>query len=165
MIKMDQRLKGLEPVIDKRAKVLILGSFPSFMSLGGQQYYANPRNQFWNLMVDVLGWRSIPEEYAAKRRLLLREGVALWDVVESCHREGSLDGKIRDCCFNDIPGLLKDHPGIRAIFLNGRKAEKLFKATFSGLSAKVLYLPSSSPANARMPFSRKVKLWRRIKTR
>jgi len=164
LIQMGQRLYGLLPIIDKRAKVLILGSFPGADSLKYRQYYAHSRNQFWKIISVVLKKDIASMAYDQKKKTLLQCGVGLWDVIRSCCRKGSLDGNITDCRFNDIPGLVKKYPNISAIFLNGRKAEKSFKIAFPTLSKKALYLSSSSPANARMTLRQKAKLWRRIET-
>jgi TDG/mug DNA glycosylase family protein len=161
---MKSGLQGLLPIIDKRTKVLILGSFPGCDSLKHRQYYAHSRNHFWEIASVVLNKDIASLGYNRKKKALLQNGIGLWDVIRSCRRKGSSDGKIANYCINDITGLVKKYPNIQAIFLNGRKAENLFKAAFPVLSEKAFYLPSSSPANAGMPLTQKVNLWRKIKT-
>ncbi|MCX5668909.1 MAG: DNA-deoxyinosine glycosylase [Candidatus Omnitrophica bacterium] len=161
---MNLRLQGLQPIIDKRTKVLILGSFPGSDSLKMKQYYAYRRNQFWEIMSDMLKKDIMSLRYNRKKEDLLQNGVGLWDVVKSCRRTGSLDEKITDCRFNDLTKLVKKYSNIRVIFLNGRKSEKLFKTGFPTLKSKVLYLPSTSPANATITLNRKIKLWRKMRT-
>lgn len=155
-------LKGLKPIIDERTKVLILGSFPGEYSRKKKQYYAYPQNQFWNIMSAVLNKDIVSLEYSQKKANLLANGLGLWDVVKSCRRKGSLDGEIKDCRFNNIMKFIRRHPSIRFIFLNGRKSEELFKTAFPSLQKKSLYLPSSSPANARMTLKQKIRHWSRI---
>ena len=87
---------GLPHLLDENTKVLILGSFPGQEALEKEQYYINSRNQFWRLMKEILGWQAIPDEDNKRRSLLLSKGIGLWDVFESCSREGSSDSKIRN---------------------------------------------------------------------
>lgn len=154
------------PVIDDRSRVLILGSMPGKASLRAQQYYAHPRNLFWHFMELLLGVdRSLP--YEARKQSLLDRGVALWDVLESCTRETSLDADIdpRTMVANDIVGLLDRHTSIQAICFNGAKSAAVFQrhtaAKLARPGAVVLHaLPSTSPANASIPFDTKLEAWR-----
>jgi TDG/mug DNA glycosylase family protein len=158
------RITGLPPVIGTSPGTLVLGSFPSVLSLCRREYYANPRNQFWRIIGQILGIdHRLP--YAVRAARLGEHRVALWDVVHSCCRDGSADAAIRDPIFNDIAGLLDAHRTIRCMLLNGRAAGMYF----SGLDlclpepVTVRVLPSTSPANARYPLSEKVKLWEIIR--
>jgi TDG/mug DNA glycosylase family protein len=162
----DIRLKGLKPVIDQKSHILILGTFPSELSLKTQQYYANPRNHFWEIMDQILDV-PITASYHRRISLLRAQGVGLWDVIESCTRPGSSDDAIRDDVPNDIIGLLSSHPGISYVALNGRIAEVWMRTLLreKEFSDKIIfeYLPSTSPANTRYSKSEKVKIWSRIK--
>lgn len=156
-------LVGLRPILKPKARILILGSMPSPSSLGQRQYYAFAQNQFWRLQAEVLQ-ATLPDTYKARKDMLTDHGIALWDVIHSCRRRGALDSRIRDATPNHIPRLLKRAPGIRAIFVNGRTAEKMLERYWGEeLSIPVLYLPSSSPANAGMNFSQKRKEWTKIR--
>lgn len=161
------RLQGLPPLAARKARVLILGSMPGAASLQAQQYYAHPHNLFWPFMQELLGIdRTLP--YARRTRLLTARGVAVWDVIASCERRGSLDADIRDETVNDFPAFLAAHPRLEAIFLNGRKAEATFRRHALPLLGERLAgrepvaLPSTSPANASVDRHRKLAAWRRI---
>lgn len=150
------------PVIGKSPKVLILGSLPGAMSLKLGQYYGHRRNKFWELLGGALGedLRRLP--YERRLRRLKARGIALWDVVAEARRPGSLDSAIRGERHNAVAELIETIKP-RAIFLNGRKAAAAFRRCAPGIPAFVL--PSSSPANASVPWARKVRAWRRVAAR
>ncbi|NYT05269.1 MAG: DNA-deoxyinosine glycosylase [Methanomicrobiales archaeon] len=157
------RYAGLPPVIGSEAAVLILGSFPSIQSLAAQEYYGNPQNQFWRIM-GALDLADPHDPYPVRCRSLTSRGVALWDVIASCRREGSGDAAIRDPVPNPVPGLLAMHPGIRLVVLNGKGGAGRWFARFfpelaGGVAPRVAILPSTSPAHARLSLSAKVREW------
>jgi TDG/mug DNA glycosylase family protein len=158
------RLTGLPAVSGPAPRVLILGSFPSRLSLERGEYFANPRNRFWPLLEVLSGIRAdLP--YRERVRLLSSKRIALWDVVASCRREGSGDAALREPAINDIPRILQTSPSIRLIILNGSTAGHLFHRKFrTGIrpSLKVLTLPSTSPANARFTLPKLVEQWKVI---
>ncbi len=155
--------QGLSPVFGTDPRVLILGSFPSPLSLDAGEYYGNPRNRFWDVMECLLG---IPASlsYQERIRRIGSTGIALWDVIGSCEREGALDSRIRNAHVNDIPAVLDRYESIRTIGLNGSAAGMYFQKAWPGEfpGARVIVLPSTSPANARMRFSEKVQKWASI---
>ena len=164
---------GLAPVSGSNPSVLILGSYPSVQSLLRQEYYGNPRNQFWKIMQMVFSFPSVFPELPYEDRLnyLTERGIAIWDVVESCSRKGSSDSSIHDTIPNDIRAFLKDHPSIRCIALNGKTgAGHWFKRYFSHLADPenkdtglvILQLPSTSPAYAGMSIAGKAAAWEGI---
>jgi TDG/mug DNA glycosylase family protein len=138
---------------------------PSVASLEKQQYYGNPRNAFWPLMAELLGFK-LSTDYASNVAQILNKHIAIWDVIGECVRPGSLDNAIVRGSerINSIPGLLADYPGLTRIGLNGGTAAKLFKQhCLPGLKADhltICNLPSTSPANAGMNFSAKCDAWR-----
>lgn len=157
-------IESFPPIADARARLLILGSIPGIASLQAGQYYAHPRNQFWRILGELLGFDSTAD-YAAKTRALQDAGVALWDVVKACHRPGSLDANIdkQSIVANDFAGFLQTHPGIEQIFFNGATAEHTFQRLVrphlqSGLQFR--RLPSTSPANAGQSYQQKLEIWR-----
>ncbi|HEU5468149.1 MAG TPA: DNA-deoxyinosine glycosylase [Steroidobacteraceae bacterium] len=161
-----KRLKGFPPISDRRARVLVLGSMPSEASLAAGQYYAYRHNQFWRIAGEICGVDP-GAPYARRRASLKRRRIALWDVVESCVRPGSLDAAIRDDTVrvNDFAAFLAAHPGIRRVCFNGRKAESAWRRHVQPrLSAtrKLEYrlLPSTSPAHAGMGYRAKLRAWR-----
>ncbi|MDR1741416.1 MAG: DNA-deoxyinosine glycosylase [Synergistaceae bacterium] len=143
------RIHSFAPIVGREPRVLILGSMPSAASLALGRYYGNERNHFWRLMSAVL---DEPEraDYAERTATLERRRVALWDAVCSCVRPGSLDADIRDEAPNDVNGLITASPTIRAVFFNGKAAERLyFKYNESLPGLSYFPLPSSSPVPRR----------------
>lgn len=159
------------PVARAGARVLVLGSMPGIASLEAQQYYAHPRNAFWWVMEELFGVdRAL--SYAKRTKALAAEGVALWDVLAECRREGSLDADIeRDSIVpNDIAGFLARHRRVRALCFNGRKSREVFdrhvvRALPADLAARVSLhdLPSTSPAHAGMTWETKRDKWSVVK--
>ncbi len=167
MNRIPSREYGLPPVIGNEPKVLILGSFPSKMSLAAQLYYANPRNHFWRIIQILF---SLDDDRATRenQQALKECHVALWDMIASrSFQTGAMDRDIRDPVMNDIPAFLREHPTIRFIGLNGSKAAECFKkviyeAPFHSSPIVIMRLPSTSPANATYPFWQKLEQWRVI---
>ncbi len=144
---MSARLTAFPPIESPASHTLILGSMPSVRSLELSQYYAHPQNRFWPLMFEVFG-RAPSDEYGARRSLLLEHGIALWDVLKACEREGSLDASIRAAEVNDFDGFFIAHPALTRVLLNGTHAATVFRRharAKEGLT--VISLPSTSPAN------------------
>lgn len=153
---------GLPPLWDPRARWLVLGSFPSQASLAGRCYYGHPRNHFWFLVASVLG-EAAPEGWPARRDWLLDRGLAVWDVVASCRRQGSLDQDIRQAVPNDIPDLVARLPRLETILLNGGTAARLFARFFPDFAGRfprlrLVVLPSSSPVPTARYRQREAKL-------
>ena len=149
----------MAPVIGVTPRVLILGSFPSEKSLDTGQYYANVRNQFWRLTGAILGFDAdLP--YPQRTAAITEHGVALWDVVHSCRRAGSLDSKIdrKSLVFNDFDVFLGSHPTIDRVYVNGLTAFELFTRQSAVAATR---LPSSSGALT-MSFDDKLAAWRTI---
>lgn len=150
------------PISAPTARILILGSMPGEASLRAQQYYAHPMNAFWRIMGELFG--AGPEmPYENRARVLQREGVAVWDVLKSCTRPGSLDQNIRDEIPNDFAWLFAEHTRLSLIGLNGGKAAASFKKHAAHMCpghVRVTQLPSTSPAHASRSFAEKLALWR-----
>jgi TDG/mug DNA glycosylase family protein len=155
-------VRSFAPIAAPDAKILILGSMPGVASLAAGEYYAHPRNAFWPIMGHLFGaGPDLP--YAERVGRLKERKVAVWDVLQSCEREGSLDSAIRAEVPNDFPAFLAAHPGIRIIGLNGGKAAASFRrhaAHHLPAGAAVSLLPSTSPAHAARSFEQKCALWR-----
>lgn len=153
--------KSFPPVVPERMKILILGSMPGEASLQAAQYYAHPRNAFWPIMARICGF---PEGLPYNERLekLRLHQIALWDVLENCVRQGSLDSAIREARYNRIDELLAGHPETIKIFCNGNAAYNYLKRAFGCIfnEYKAEALPSTSPANARVNFETKLQIWR-----
>lgn len=166
------RLQGLPPLVSEHTTILVLGSFPGGRSLELRQYYAHPHNHFWPIMQSLWpdAWAQAQREadlagYEARCVWLLSRGVGLWDVYESCLREGSLDADIRDAQLNDFAALGARLPHLRAIAHNGgesfRHARRL-RLALPDERIAIHRLPSSSPANASWSFARKQQAWREV---
>jgi hypoxanthine-DNA glycosylase len=158
-------LYGLPPIAGEGAGCLILGNMPSVMSLSGQQYYANPRNAFWRITGDIFGFdASAP--YDARIAALTANGIAVWDVLRSCRRAGSLDSAVeRDSMVpNDFGGFFEGHPSITRVFFNGAAAEQNFNRLVRVMpDLQYQRLPSTSPAQT-MPYAEKLAMWREAVT-
>lgn len=150
------------------ATVLILGSMPGTRSLQLGEYYGHTRNRFWRIMEGLVGLDP-DAPYAVRRDQLTRAGIALWDVLKYCSREGSLDRSIIEDSEvpNEIAAELESHAAIQAVALNGKKAARAFaKRIMPDLGAEarrrvhILELPSTSPANAARSLASLVDEWR-----
>lgn len=131
------------------------------MSLAAQEYYGNPRNTFWRIMGEVLGFDA-GAPYPQRVTVLLGHQIAVWDVLRSCRRAGSLDSAIeRDSMVaNDFESFFESHPGISRVIFNGAAAEANFSrlARCDGAPAGIR-VPSTSPAQT-MRYADKLKAWR-----
>jgi len=158
-----EKITSFEPVIGNNAKVLILGSMPGVKSLEVKEYYGFRQNQFWKIMGDLFLF-NIDLGYEERKGKLIENKVALWDVIHTCTREGSLDKNIQDIEVNDSSGFMIDNPSITTIMLNGGKAsdifKKHFKHQFKGIDVLTLY--STSSANA-IKYEKKLEQWSIIK--
>jgi len=150
--------RGLLPITGPEPRILILGSFPSVLSLAHREYYGNPRNRFWAVMEEIF---DVPAAlpYSERTRRLTEEKVALWDVVRECTREGSADSRIRNPLPNDIAGFIQAHPSVRLVALNGSTASRFYHRFAEVPDIPSVTLPSTSPANASVTFGEKVKAW------
>lgn len=163
---MESSIESFPPIIDAGARLLILGSMPGVASLRAQQYYAHPRNAFWQIMQRILGFPKTAT-YAEKTAALVAGGIGLWDVMRSCERSGSLDADIKEQSIqpNDFVILFREHPHIVRVLFNGLTAERTFHKrvwpALSGMAPGItrLRLPSTSPAMAGMSFEEKLALW------
>ncbi len=153
--------EGFPPIAAPDARILVLGSLPGDRSIAAQQYYAHPRNAFWPIMEVLYGIRGSYEERCDG---LEAHRIALWDVLRSSVRPGSLDARIDldTARANDFVAFLAAHRQLGRIVFNGRKAEQLFHrfVELPGSSIDLVGLPSTSPAYAAMPFSGKLEKWR-----
>ncbi len=162
-------VNSFPPIANPSAEILILGSMPGLASLKANQYYAHPRNGFWRILANIYGFNA---EFSYENRVksLIASKVAVWDVLKSCERQGSLDSAIikhsRLC--NDFETFLKQHPNIQLIAFNGKEAEKIFnrlvlpKTESLTISKNFInvYLPSSSPTNTQT-LEEKVNFWKK----
>ena len=116
---------NINPIYNKDSNILILGSFPSVKSRQEKFFYAHPQNRFWKVVSTIFN-EPLPQTIDAKKQMLLRNNIAIWDVIKSCDIVGSSDSSIENVAVNDIESLLKS-TNIKRIFANGDKSYKLFK--------------------------------------
>jgi hypoxanthine-DNA glycosylase len=152
--------KSFQPIIDLTSRVLVLGSMPGVQSLEQQKYYANPQNQFWRIIYSLFDTPLDPD-YHNRIAFIKEKGIGLWDVLESCDREGSLDSNIRNEKANDFEHLFKTFSNIHCVLFNGAKAYEAFRKgvgfdPFGFITFE--RLPSTSPANAQR-FEQKLSEW------
>ena len=157
---------GFAPIAAPDANVLILGSLPSKQSLQKQEYYGNPQNAFWRVMGELFG--AGPDvTYVKRSHTLQQNGIAVWDVLKSSVRPGSMDAAIdlSTAKPNDFPMFFDRHPDIELVCFNGKKARELYERLVApqigGNIGSLEYksMPSTSPAYAAMSFDEKVRQW------
>lgn len=134
---------------------------PGEASLRKAQYYGHPQNAFWRLMSALLN-EPYSEDYAQRTAMLLRHGIALWDVVHQCERIGSLDSHIRNPQINDFASFFSLHPAVRRVYFNGQTAYNLFRKHV-GFASGITFtrLGSTSPTHA-VAFEKRIADWSRI---
>ncbi len=160
-------VRSFPPIATPEARVLVLGSMPGIASLAAGEYYAHPRNAFWKLLGQLLGFDPA-NPYRERVVAVQRAGIAVWDVLQSCERVGSLDTAILPATESaqDFGKFFRQHRALEALYFNGTKAETTFRRhVLPGLKAFALpmtRLPSTSPANASIPWEQKLAAWRQI---
>jgi hypoxanthine-DNA glycosylase len=151
--------RSFPPIVDDRARVLVLGTLPGEESLRRGEYYAHPRNLFWPIIFALFDGAPA-ESYPDRLAFLRAHSIAAWDVCEVGEREASADSMIRREVPNVIDRLLDEYPSIRAVAFNGTTARRLYDRHFPRRPALAyLALPSTSPAHARIGFAEKLARW------
>ena len=149
---------NIAPVFNSQSEILILGSFPSDASRKAGFAYGHPQNRFWKLLADICG-ELLPVTPGEKMELLYNNKIAIWDVIASCDITGSSDASIVNVTPNDI-SIILDRCNISAIFANGRTAQKLYDKYIKVVTEReIVYLPSTSPANASFSYKRLYDSW------
>lgn len=152
----------IPPLFGENSHTLILGSFPSVKSREAMFFYGHPQNRFWSVLAMIYGVDK-PETIEEKKKLILENNLALWDVIASCEITGSSDSSISDVTANDLDIIIKNSK-IERIFVNGKTAEKYYnKYTYPKTGIKAICLPSTSPANAAWKVERLVESWKIIR--
>lgn len=160
-------LLSFPPIANVSARVLILGTMPGKESLRAAQYYAHPRNAFWQIMGDLVG-AGFDLAYEVRVQKLTGAGIAVWDVLASCTRESSLDSDIdaETLVVNDFESFYNAHPKITDVFFNGAIAEKFYRlhaqTPHQHRALNYQRLPSTSPAHAGMRYAQKLEAWKVI---
>ena len=161
-MKSETIIHPIPPVYNEKSRVLILGSFPSVKSREFGFFYGHPQNRFWRVIAAVFD-EKIPESIEEKKAILLRNGVAVWDVIHSCEISGSADSSIKNAIPNDINHIIKESR-IERIFTNGKKSDELYRKYLEQQTGiKAICLPSTSPANAAWSLEKLTEEWKIIK--
>ena len=148
----------IKPLYDNNSEILILGSFPSVKSREQMFFYGHPQNRFWRVTAAVFG-DEVPRTIEEKKTFLLKNRVALWDVIASCEISGSSDSSIKSVTPNNLSQII-DKGKIKRIFVNGKTAEKYYnKYTRDKIGMEAVCLPSTSPANAAWNMEKLIKAW------
>ena len=152
---------------------------PSVVSIEEAFYYAHPRNAFWPIMESLLkasefqagGGEQNPKALKTiedKKQACDSLGIYLWDVLQACQRQGSLDSAIQSPEANDFAAVFREYPSIKTVAFNGQAAQKLFKKEVlkkQKLSDDLIddltfiTLPSTSPAYAAITLEDKRLFW------
>ena len=150
------------PVVDENCRILILGSFPSVKSREDGFFYGHPQNRFWRMLAAILE-EPVPQGIPEKKALLLRHGIALWDVIASCEIRGSSDQSIKNAVPNDL-SIIFETAQIQRIFTNGGTATRLYARYLQKATGReAVMLPSTSPANAACSLPMLIDAWRVIR--
>ncbi|MEY8760475.1 DNA-deoxyinosine glycosylase [Chryseobacterium tongliaoense] len=158
---MQNRISSFPPLIDPSSRILILGSIPGVKSLEKQQYYAHPQNKFWAIIFELFN-EEFTTDYTERLNILKKHHIAVWDVIDSCERKGSLDSEIKNEEANQIAELLEEYPNIKAIFCNGGKSYKnLQKILGKNYQLPIFLLPSTSPLHT-ISFEKKLEEWKAV---
>ncbi len=157
-----RQIHTIEPVFDKNSRILILGSFPSVKSRETRFFYGHPQNRFWKTLAAVTGGEC-PVTVGEKKKFLLDNRIAVWDVIKSCDIEGSSDSSIKNVIANDFDGIFKT-ADIRAVYANGTASYNLYRKYCEKKTGReIVKLPSTSPANAGYSLERLIACWSVIK--
>lgn len=148
-----------EPVFDKNSKILVLGTLPSVKSRENNFYYGHPQNRFWKLIAALCDEDIVPQTIEEKKQMLLRNHIAVWDVISECDIIGSSDSSIKNVVPVDLSVIL-DNADIDRIYANGGKAYELYmKYQYGKIGREIIKLPSTSPANAAYSLERLLECW------
>lgn len=151
----------IPPLFDESSQTLILGSFPSVKSREAEFFYGHPQNRFWTVVAKLYGCEK-PVTVEEKKKLVLENKLAMWDVIQSCEIQGSADSTISNVTANDL-SIILNNSKVDRIFVNGKTAEKYYKKyTYPETGIKAVCLPSTSPANAAWSIDRLVEAWKII---
>lgn len=152
------RLHGILVVIEMKESASIL-MYLHYISCQKWDRKERMNNRFWKLLAKLTG-EELPMTIPQKKAFLLRNHIALWDVIESCSIRGSSDTSIKDVKVNDFSQILAES-SITRIYANGGKAYELYaKYAEPNTGIKAVKLPSTSPANAAWSLEQLENEWR-----
>ncbi|HEX8576760.1 MAG TPA: DNA-deoxyinosine glycosylase [Flavobacterium sp.] len=153
-------IESFLPIITTDTKILILGTMPGQISLNRQEYYGNKNNHFWRIMFSVFNEHNAINDYDAKIQLLQDNNIGLWDTLQHCERQGSLDIHIKNHQVNNFDHLFTQFPNIKKVLFNGKDSHKFFFKQYGQIEGiRYFIMPSTSPANT-MTFEKKLAFWK-----
>lgn len=156
---------ALPPIVDEATEYLVLGTMPGEQSLLKREYYNNPRNHFWNIISLAFNEGKQFADYTHKLKILAANKIGLWDVLNTCEREGSLDASIKSYTFNELGRLFEDFPNIKKVIFNGQDSYKYFKSLAINNGGKQYHqLTSTSSANTHKTVEKKAEEWKAVLT-
>jgi hypoxanthine-DNA glycosylase len=154
--------EALPPIADTDTEILILGTLPSDNSLVNQQYYNNPRNQFWKIIFSIFNDGLVIENYDNRIGLLKRHKIGLWDVLKSCDREGSSDAAIKNPIANDFKTFFDKHTKIKTLIFNGKDSFSFYRQFINfNFEKSLVQLNSTSSLNTHQKIDQKTEEWDR----
>jgi hypoxanthine-DNA glycosylase len=141
-------VRGFDPIVGNDAQVLILGTLPGGVSLIRQEYYADSGNAFWFIVQQLFGIEQTTT-YKERTQGLIKNHIAIWDVLKCAERHGSLgqdsslDKKIvpKTEVANNFAAFFRAYPSIRNVFFNGDPP----KQYFDQLVVPVLQMDAETP--------------------
>ncbi len=152
------QIHNIEPIWDCNSRILILGSFPSVKSREMAFFYGHPQNRFWKVIANIYE-EELPKTIDEKKEMLLKNKIAIWDVIKSCDIIGSADNSIKNVVPNNLDIIFKN-ANIENIYVNGNQALNLYnKYLLPIIKIKATLLPSTSPANATYSFEKLCTIW------
>ncbi|MBO9584428.1 MAG: DNA-deoxyinosine glycosylase [Flavobacterium sp.] len=152
--------KALHPLIDNSTIILIMGTMAGEQSIAKQQYYANRGNLFWKILFSIFE-EEFSASYEDRKALVQKYNIGLWNVLQSCKREGSSDATITEETINDFESLHQQYPNIKYVFFESKAAAKYFqKHTIPQEGIIYMTLPSTSGLNAGLTTAEKTAQWR-----
>lgn len=152
-------IQSFPPFVNFSTQTLILGTMPGITSLEKKEYYAHPRNHFWKIIFTLFDSLPITENFDEKIKVLQKNDIGLWDVLQNCERKGSLDIHIKNHQENDFKMLFAQFPKINKIVFNGKESHKFFLKKFGQIEGITYFvMPSTSPANT-ISFDKKLEIW------
>ncbi len=150
-----------KPFYNKDSEILILGSLPSVKSRELNFYYMHPQNRFWQILECLYNVEL--DTMAKKQEFLIKNKIALWDVIASCDIHSSSDSSIKKVKVNNINKLIKE-TNIKYIYTLGKKAYDLYnKYIYNKTKIPAIYLYSPSPANCKFKLEEMINNYQVIK--
>lgn len=151
---------SLDPILPLNPKIFILGTKPGNQELRKQEYYANNGNAFWKIIYELTE-EVFSKNYAQRIDVLLRNNIAIWDIIQFGRRVKPGASNVKEEIPNPINEIIEMYPSVKQIIFNGQKAHNLYVKHFTEIEG-IIYktVLSTSPANTRFSFREKLNNWK-----